>query len=87
MISAAVFSITGTEGYASHMPAEKKSLVNLFGRSSPFRVKQPREMRARKDVARAVFASMPAAGIDIEIHPSVERLPSAWRRFPPRRHQ
>ena len=61
VISAAVFSIAGTEGCASHMPAERKSLVNLFGMSSPFRARQPKEMRARKDVARAIFATMPAA--------------------------
>ena len=86
VMSAAVFRIAGTEGCASHMPAERKSLVNLFGRSPPPRVKQPKEMRDHKDVARAVFATMPAAEIDIEIHSSVERLSSAWRHFPLPRH-
>ena len=87
VISAAVFSIAGTEGCASHMPAERKSAVNLVGRPSPFRVKQPEEMRARRDVARAIFATMPAAEVDIEFHSSVKRLSSAWRRFPLPRHQ
>ena len=87
VISAAVFSIPGTEGCASHMPTEGQSPVNLFGMSSPFQVRQPKEMRAHKDVARAIFATMPAAEIDIEIHSDVERLPFSWRRFPLPRHQ
>ena len=77
VISAAVFSIAGTEGCASHEPPERKSVVNLSGRSSAFRAKELKEMRARKDVARAIFATMPAAEIDIEIHSNVERLSSS----------
>ena len=77
VISAAVFSIPGTEGCASHMPAERQSPVNLFGMSPPFWARQPKEMRARKDVARAIFATTPAAEIDIEIHSNVERLSSS----------
>ena len=49
VISAAVFSIAGTEGCAPHKPRERKSVVNLPGRSSSSRAKQLKEMRTRKE--------------------------------------
>ena len=72
--SAAVFSLAGTEGCASQRPPKRKSVVNLSGRSSLFRAKRLKGMRARKDVARAIFVAKSAAGIDIETHSEVGRF-------------
>ena len=39
-VSAAVFSVAGTEGCSPHKPSASTSLVNISGRSPPFRVKR-----------------------------------------------
>ena len=74
VVSAAVFSIAGTEGCSLHKPAGSTSLVNISGRLSPFRVKRLKEMSAHKDFAGAIIATKSAAEIDIGMHSSVERF-------------